>query len=126
MHRNCALLGASSDGCAGEKLTFISPVRHSSNQSTAGTAGQLKPNWHAARESAQVIHTSTINRFIDEGYVYRGRVSLSSMPVYVKESSAGSTVAAEADTTQSQQESSSSLHVAIIRVDNMGHMYGKT
>lgn len=108
---------------AGEKINFISPAASSSTKLTSVTAASQQPDWRLAKESAQVISMSTINRFIDQGYVYRGRVALSSMPVYTKQSSAGETAAPVAD---SLVNSSSNVQVAIVRVDNQGNMYQKT
>eukprot|EP00878_Enallax_costatus_P012022 GHUV01012551.1.p1 GENE.GHUV01012551.1~~GHUV01012551.1.p1 ORF type:complete len:1001 (+),score=340.54 GHUV01012551.1:455-3457(+) len=49
------------------------------------------------------------------------------MPVYTKESTAGATVAAMADSATSQQgANTSNVQVAIVRVDNKGNMYQKT
>lgn len=67
----------------GEKIKFIQQSR---TQLPA-------PNWRIAKESAAIITQDVIARFLQEGYVYRGKVALSKLPMFVKESTAADQVA---------------------------------
>jgi len=63
-----------------------------------------------------------MHRFSDAGYVYRGRIALSTLPMFVKESTAGhgaAAVAAQAAALQTVTD----LEIALIRVDNAGNLY---
>ncbi|KAF8065833.1 hypothetical protein HT031_002893 [Scenedesmus sp. PABB004] len=78
--------------CPGDAVRFVPPGDEGSSSSSSGGGGSAgarpgapQPNWRAARERAAVVTPEVMNRFADQGYVYRGRVAVSGSGVRPKE-----------------------------------------
>jgi hypothetical protein len=103
---------------AGEKLQFIHS--RSSSAMLFSTSPADAANLRVASREPDAIQPEVMHRFSDAGYVYRGRIALSTLPMFVKESTAGTAaVAAQAAALQAVTD----LEIALIRVDNAGNLY---